>query len=134
MITQVLRTIDKHDKIGTEGVVALLQKPPAEFGASLDPVTAGLVGQFLSIKGATNEETLDRLRSFFTHAGRVSSRLRLMAELERAETALGVTKWDELLDMPPNGNQTWDNGGRPENIGWALDDILDVAARMAAKQ
>lgn len=123
---QVLRTIDKFDKIGRDGVVALLQKPVEEFGAGLDPVRAELVGLFLDTKGATNEETLNNMRAFFKHAGLVRTRLDLMVMLEEAVEADGTTKWDRLLALRANEDQTWSDGGRPANIAWALDDMVLV--------
>lgn len=70
---QILRTVDKLDKIGVPGVIDLLQKPAEKFGANLDPVRAELVGSFLNSRGATNGETLENLRAFFPHASLVAS-------------------------------------------------------------
>lgn len=123
---QVLRSIDKFDKIGREGVVELLQKPVEEFGADLDPVRAGLIGQFLDVRGKMNEETLSNMEAFFTHAGKVRRRLDLMVFLEETVGPDGKTKWDQLLEMRPNRDDTWSDGGRPANIAYALDDIAAV--------
>lgn len=123
---QVLRSIDKFDKIGRDGVVALLQKPLEEFGANLDPVRAELVGMFLDTTGATNEETINNISAFFAHAGRVRTRLDLMVMLEEGVEPDGKTKWDRLLAKRANEDQTWSNGGRPANIAWALDDMVSV--------
>lgn len=123
---QVLRSIDKFDKIGRDGVVALLQKPVEEFGANLDPIRAELIGMFLDTRGDTNEETLNNISLFFKHAGRVRTRLDLMVMLEEAVEPDGKTKWDHLLAMRANEDQTWSNGGRPANIAWALDDMVKV--------
>lgn len=125
---QTLRTIDKFDKIGRDGVVDLLQKDTDEFGANLDPVSAGLIGLFLDTDGATNEETLDNVKKFFKHAGRVRSRLQLMIALEETVDSDGKTKWDRLLEMQPNDDESWNDGGRPANIAWALDDMVEVMA------
>jgi hypothetical protein len=120
---QILRSIDKHDKIGTDGVVALLQKPETEFGAGLDPVRAALIGAFLNARGPDNAATLANLQAFFLHATRVNRRLQLLVAMDRGD---GETALDRLLAMPPNANNTWENGGRPFNIAWALDDIADA--------
>lgn len=129
---QVLRSIDKFDKIGRDGVVALLQKPVDEFGANLDPVRAELVGMYLDTTGATNEETLDNIGAFFKRAARVRTRLDLMVMLEEAVEPGGKTKWDRLLAMPTNEDQTWNDGGRPANIAWALDDMVLALTKQKA--
>ena len=61
---QALRCIDKFDKIGRDGVVELLQKPPEEFGANLDPVSAGVIGLLLDTAGKTNESPRLLLESY----------------------------------------------------------------------
>lgn len=124
MTDQILRTIDKHDKLGTDGVVELLQKPPEEFGCDLDPIRAGLIGQFLDCKGGDNSETLENMREYFSHARRVTARIRLMTAMEQDVEGRDTTPFDDFLAMPANDDETWRNGGRPKNIAWALDDIL----------
>ena len=123
MSDAVLRTIDKCDRIGIEGVVALLQKPESAFGAGLDKITAQWIGQFLGTKGQNNDETIANMRAWFARASLIQRRLDLMTSLESTDAGDGRTQWDNLIDTPPNGDQSWSNGGRPENIGWALDDI-----------
>ena len=121
---QVLRTIDKLDKIGRDGVVDLLQKPVSEFGADLDPVRAALIGMFLDTGSDSNGQTLENIGVFFQSVARVRSRLDLMVALEDREVEPGVTAWDRLLCLPCNDDETWRDGGRPANIAWALDDIV----------
>lgn len=64
----VLRTIDKFDKVGAQGVQELLTTGRKdESGAEIDGVglsaeQAGPVLAFLTSRGASNEETLDNLR------------------------------------------------------------------------
>jgi hypothetical protein len=41
----------------------------------------------------------------------------------------GTTMWDRLLAMTPNDDETWERGGRPKNIAWALDDMLGAIGR-----
>lgn len=124
---QILRSIDKCDKIGINGVIELLQRPEEEFGANLNPVLANLIGMFLNTKGVNNAGTLDNIKAFFKRATLVSNRIRLMVIFE--ETVIddnGRTLWEQLIEMPTNRNETWSNNGRPANIGWALDDIVEV--------
>jgi len=121
---QVLRTIDKFGKIGPDGVRELLQKPLAEFGAELDPVRAEFIVRLLTPAqpGGSNQEILRGIAELTSHAQLVGSRL--MAALEKTIVAeSGETAWDRLLAMPPNEDNSWSDGGRPQNIGWALDDL-----------
>jgi hypothetical protein len=122
---QILRTIDKLDKLGKDGVVELLQKPESEFGAGLDVISANLIGLFLDNgQGKTNEQTIERMSSYLGHAIKVKSRIDLMVALEENILEDGQTSWDKLLAMPSNEDETWDNKGRPKNIGWTLDDLI----------
>ncbi len=129
----VLRSLDKADKLGRAGVVELLQKPFDEFGANLDPITAELLGQYVDCSGASNEQTLRKLNAFLPHAEGVRRRLDLIVLLD-ATPVDGVTGWDFLLEMRPNEDGTWRDGGRPANIAWALDDIASRIGRLAAVQ
>lgn len=122
---QILRTIDKYDKLGPEGTYELLQKSPEEFGAGLDRVSASLIVDFLGTKGSSNDETLNNMEKAFKHLNRVGARLRLMCLLEETIHPDGETLWDKLLTMPCTDDETWADGKRPHNIGWALDDIIE---------
>lgn len=122
---QTLRTIDKVDKIGVAGVVELLQKPEAEFGADLMNWQAECIGMFLSSSGAENP--LDEINKQMLKIGRIRSRIDLMILLEAdCDPETGKTKWDALLEMPVCHENTWNNNCRPYNIGWALDDIIET--------
>lgn len=125
---QVLRTIDKFDKIGVDGVVALLQKPTSEFGAGLTEWQAQLIGRFLCVTGDSSERTIANAKKWFTDAKRVRDRINLMCLLEETVHFDGSTSWDRLLSMTANPDNTWSDSGRPTNLGWALDDILQVLA------
>lgn len=116
---QILRCIDKTDKLGKDGVVELLQKPLSEFGADLDPVFAGVVGMLL-------HADLNSVRNVLLRASRVRSRLALIVLLDETQHEDKPTALDYLISMPTNRDNTWSNGGRPENIAWALDDILEL--------
>ncbi len=115
---QILRTIDKTDKIGVDGVIELLQKPPEEFGANLLPHEAMLIGEFLRL------DKLESFPAFLRRASMIRNRFEMMAELERNVHEDGRTSWDHLLDMRENEDETWRDGGRPKNIAWALDDLV----------
>jgi len=128
---QVLRSIDKFDRIGRAGVVELLQKPASEFGADLDPVRAEFIGMMLDTRADTNEGTLAALTDLMGRAALVNSRLKLMALMENSVLPDGSTVWDRLIGMPVNADNSWSDDARPENIGWALDDILDALRRVA---
>lgn len=127
MTLQILRTIDKFDKIGRDGVVELLQKPAEEFGADLDPVRAAMVGLFLdSAVGDSNEQTIANIERTMAHIAKIRGRLDLMCKLEDTvvDARAGETAWDRLLNMPVNADNTWTGRGRPRNVAWALDDLL----------
>ena len=126
---QLLRTLDKRDKIGIDAVIELLQKPLCEFGADLDPIRAGLIGKFARISSKDNFDTISEILEWFDHAPKVMNRFNLMVALEKIEITPGYTLCDRLIDMPPNEDQTWLDHGRPKNIGWALDDILAVISK-----
>jgi hypothetical protein len=134
---QTLRTMDKADKIGVAGVVEQLQKPPEEFGAGLTRTQARMIGAFMAAKGADNYETLANMRAWFMAAAESSSALIAAAQNDmivnrcRLVNLLddeimfsdGTTGLDRFMAMPANADQTWSDGGRPENVGWAMDDI-----------
>ena len=67
-VTQVLRTIDKFDKVGFEGVQQLLttgrkdQSGAFIEGVGLSETEAEPILSFLTAKGSSNEETLNNLR------------------------------------------------------------------------
>lgn len=121
---QVLRTIDKFDKIGADGVEELLQKSQEEYGAGLDKVRAKMVVEFLTCKGETNDKTLENMKRWFRLMPIIKRRLDLIDYLETEEISPDYTKWDQLLDMPTNEDETWSGNGRPKNIAYTLDDIL----------
>lgn len=130
---QVLRTIDKADKIGINGVIDLLQKPTAEFGADVDPIRAAFLGMFLKTGELDGgRRTLAAMENLLDRAPVVRDRLVLMEVLEETiiDRENDRTLWDELLAMAPNRDMSWRNGGRPENIAWALDDIATLIAAL----
>lgn len=116
---QVLREIDKADKIGRDGVFAMLTTGRTDAsgafvkGVGMQPFQAEFICSAVFGGG------LD-------HTARIVLRVDLMAALDRGD---GETAWDRLLSMPANDDETWRNGGRPRNIGWALDDIVAAIAK-----
>ncbi|MEN0039851.1 MAG: hypothetical protein AAF764_00800 [Pseudomonadota bacterium] len=133
---QVLRTIDKMDKIGLNGVREKLQAPREEFGAELHPIQAELLCNFIRPDdGPHGGCTIETLMARCKHLTLVSSRFKLIELLDgkATEDADGQTAWDRLLSMPVCARQSWENGCRPENIGWALDDLTQtILPKMAA--
>lgn len=132
---QVLREIDKLDKIGLDGVCSMLgdglRDASGAFnkGVGLMPVQVGIIRLFLTETTGhdSNEKTLAALKTVMLRLGRIRGRIDLMCALEEsADEASGLTAWDKLLAMPTNKDNTWSNGGRPGNVGWALDDMLDA--------
>ena len=123
--TQVLREIDKLDKVGPIGVFARL--------------TAGLTdtsGAAIEGAGLTNKQALIIMAGIASPISsspvvrKVSGRIAMMVALEKIETDdTGYTAWDRLIDMPVNDDETWSEGRRPRNIGWALDDIVALLRR-----
>lgn len=126
---QVLREIDKLDKIGEAGVRAMLTDGMKDAsgafnaGIGLHPAQAEFI--LACISGAS--DPLKRITM-------LCDRFAFMAKLEETvvDEKTGETAWDRLLNMPRNDNESWDNGGRPANIGWALDDLVVAMRRTAS--
>lgn len=105
---QVLRTLDKYDRVGDRGVFDLLTTGRVDASGAATPGCGLSNGQAMGLIGFLNvgKENL------------ISRRFRLMVLLE--ETIIGEggrTAWDALLDM------------RPVNIGWALDDLWEALSQ-----
>ncbi len=134
---QVLRTIDKLDKVGLEGVEKLLttglMDASGSFipGCGLDPIQTHLLMGFLATKADTNEATLKAMSAWFDHAQQVRSRVDMMVFLEDTDIGHGRTAWDRLLETRTNADETWSEGGRPANIAWVLDDLIKAARQKA---
>jgi hypothetical protein len=122
---QFLRTLDKRDRLGVDATVELLQQD-MPVGPGLDPVRAELVKRFLVIGGGDGAGVIEEIGSWFEEVRTVSLRLELMVALDSGQTMVeGKSAWDRLLELPPNADETWRDGGRPRNIGWALDDLIE---------
>lgn len=121
----VLRTVDKFDDVGPEGVMARLTTGLTDAsgarieGAGIHPIQAGAIVAFLDGRFG---EGVDGMEGWFKYIG---GRLQMMAALEQVPLAGGGTLLDKLIDMPQNEDNTWSETGRPQNIGWALDDLLE---------
>lgn len=117
---QVLREIDKLDKIGAAGVRAMLTSGLTDAsgahnpGVGLPPFIADFV---ISCVTAPSVSALSTLLSRFD----------MIAFLEGHELKPGFTLFDRLLRLPTNEDETWNNGGRPKNLAWAIDDLVKSA-------
>jgi len=115
MNLQVLREIDKIDRLGLQTVQENLVNV-----AGVHPIQAIAI---IRLFDGTFGDGLDSIEKWHATIG---TRFDLMAMLESTPTENGYTAWDELLDMKQNQDQTWSDGGRPQNIGWALDDLVKM--------
>lgn len=140
---QILREIDKLDKIGLDGVCAMLGEGLKDAsgafnkGVGLMPMQVAMYRYFFeSTAGLTdNQDILAALEGALIHLDKVRTRIDLMALLEErvVDAETGKTLWDHLLNMAANTDQTWSNGGRPENVGWALDDLVKIIRTVIAQ-
>lgn len=113
---QILRSLDKHDRLGDEGVFELLTTGRKDES-----------GSFTEGCGLSNSRAAFLVA--FLNVGKdnlIANRFWLMSKLEESETESGETQWDILLNMRVNEDNTWENYGRPNNIGWALDDLYKI--------
>lgn len=116
---QTLRTIDKVDRIGWDGVQKILTEPLPQ-GPGLHPTQAALLCGILKAK------------NYITSAPMLLDRINIMTALDADTTkdASGRTAWERLLEMPANADETWNDGKRPANIAWALDDLVGAARKV----
>ena len=130
---QILREIDKLDKIGLDGVCAMLGDGLTDAsgafnkGVGLDPLQVGMMRLFLSetaVSGEDSLQSLKRLENVFAKLTTIRCRVILMTALEGIRTEGGSTAWDRLIDMPSNNDQSWSGGGRPRNMAICLDDLV----------
>lgn len=137
---QVLREIDKLDKIGLDGVCAMLgdglRDASGAFnrGVGLSPIQVGMIRLFFTEAahrpGDTNTVVIDRIRAVSGRLSQIRSRIGMMAVLEETRHADGRTAWDMLLALPATTDETWSTSPslmRPGNIAWALDDLVAAA-------
>ncbi len=130
---QVMRSIDKWDRLGRTGVYDLLTTGRTDEsgafvpGCGIHPAQAGAICAFVGQDFGVGIEGMEK---WF---GRIGSRFHLMIRLEETVTTDGTTAWDRLLAMPVNEDDTWSDGRRPANIGWALDDIIILLSKTETK-
>jgi hypothetical protein len=144
---QVLRELDKLEKLGLDGVCAMLgdglKDASGAFnkGVGLHPLQIGMIRLFfsktLSKAEDKNDLILQRIRSAIDHLSKIRNRVDMMACLEETACADGRTAWNDFLAMPANSDNTWSTPPlrRPQNIAWALDDMCAAiqAAQLPAK-
>lgn len=108
---QILRSLDKQDRVGEAGVIDLLTNGRRDESGDFTPGCGLSVAQAVTLLGL-----LKCVNATFNpdHEGSVLV-ARRFALIEAMESAVnektGRTAWDELIDM------------RPANVAWALDDI-----------
>lgn len=100
----VLRTIDKFDKVGEDGVRQLLtagrKDDSGAFieGVGLSPEQAGPVLAFLTSKGADNAETLSNLRAAVGASATGAEGVEELAQIARMLAAMGVDEDRAVID------------------------------------
>ena len=108
---QVLRHLDKLDRVGLPGVYQRLTTGATDSSGAFVP-------------GVGLESRRAVLIFWLMCLPQVSSRIDAMVAMDGQQNADGTTGLDALFAMKANADNTWKDGGRPENIGWALDDII----------
>ncbi|MFC3571247.1 histidine--tRNA ligase [Paracoccus simplex] len=100
----VLRTIDKFDKVGEDGVRQLLtagrKDDSGAFieGVGLSPEQAGPVLAFLTSKGADNADTLSNLRAAVGASATGAEGVEELAQIARMLAAMGVDEDRAVID------------------------------------
>ena len=100
----VLRTIDKFDKVGEEGVRQLLTSGRKDDsgafieGVGLSPGQAGPVIAFLTSKGANNAETLGNLRAAVGASAVGAEGVEELAQIADMLAAMGVAEDRAIID------------------------------------
>ena len=100
----VLRTIDKFDKVGEEGVRQLLTSGRKDDsgafidGVGLAPEQAGPVIAFLTSKGANNAETLGNLRAAVGASAVGAEGVEELAQIADMLAAMGVAEDRAIID------------------------------------
>ncbi len=100
----VLRQIDKFDKVGREGVLALLTEGRKDDsgafidGVGLSEAQAAPVLAFLTSKGDSNSETLDNLRAAVGGSGIGAEGVEELAQIAGMLAAMGVGEDRAVID------------------------------------
>ena len=123
---QVLREIDKIDRVGIDGVRQRLTTGTVDEsgarlpGLGLSSMQAEIILSFVDQLFGSG---VVGMRTWFNV---VPCRIQTMAVLKSVEIAPGYTLLDKLIDMPVTEDGFWSDGARPKNIGWALDDLAEI--------
>jgi hypothetical protein len=110
---QVLRSLDKQDRLGEPAVLDLLTNGRTDESGAFTPGCGLSNAQAVTLLGLL--KCVDAAFNLgHEHSVRIANRFEMIERLDAVilDIASGRTAWDELIDM------------RPANIGWVLDDIV----------
>jgi histidyl-tRNA synthetase len=102
--SHVLRTIDKYDRVGLDGVRLLLgpgrRDESGDFspGVGLDDVQIEQVVGFVTAGGGTRDEVLERLRSLVGDQAEGQAGVEELAAIDRLLTAMGIDSDTAIID------------------------------------
>ena len=114
---QVLRTLDKADRMPPESVFALLTKGRTDASGAIMPGCGLTLSQAAILTGFV----------FSQKESRINRRIDTMTQLDaHVIDDTGLTAWDKLLDW-------YDPLPEPKNIAWILDDLADAVDAVATK-
>lgn len=96
--SKVLRSIDKMDKLGWEGVQAELTSSEKD-GVGLTYEQASAIKRFIEIRGAGQKETLDAVESLMANSAVAMEGARELREIMACVRALGVSEDSWTIDL-----------------------------------
>ncbi|MEZ4649025.1 MAG: histidine--tRNA ligase [Candidatus Eisenbacteria bacterium] len=102
-INDVLRVLDKIDKIGWKGVAAELAKKPEnewdEVALAMEPSSIEKIHEFLSIRGQGHEDVLDEVERLVGDEPNGKAGVAELREVVRYVRALGVSDENWCIDL-----------------------------------